>query len=266
MPRLADGLLSQPFCRRRIRLVNNPDAPSELHSRITALERQLAAFEQQQSLLLYTLSHDLRTPIMTILGFADMLLADAQTAGRTTDKQYLERIRTAAQRQVTLIEGLLKVAGLQEHPPHTELCELGALAQSCWHDLLAHRPNQTAALQIDAVPAISCDPRLIGVVLRELLSNALKFTRDVAAPEVYFGAARDARGQYFFVRDNGIGFDAARAPRLFRISQRLHAQRGFEGSGLGLVTAAAAIKHLGGDIWAESQIDQGTTVYFRVAV
>jgi len=244
--------------------VNDTDSPSELLQHIATLRRQVGALEQQQKLLLYTLSHDLRTPVMTILGFTDMLLADIQEGTQQAGRQYLERIRVAAQRQVDLIEALLKVSQLQAREPQRQLTELGALANECIRDLLARNTGAVPTFQIDALPTLHCDPELMNVVLYELLSNAIKFTRNVDHPQVVIGATSEQDDWTCFIRDNGIGFDPSRSPRLFQSSQRLHAQQGFEGAGMGLVIAAVSINKQDGKIWIESKPGEGTTVFFKL--
>lgn len=245
--------------------MSSSDGQFELQTRVSALQKQISALEQQQALLLYTLSHDLRSPIMTILGFADMLLGDVQAISSSTNKQHLERIRSAAQRQVDLIEGLLKIAQLQRQALQIKPSDLSALAAVCLQDLIARFARSAPLVQINPTPVVDCDPQLMQLVLRELLSNALKFTRDAKDPLITFGAKPSQQdGWEFHVSDNGIGFDAARSTRLFEASQRLHVQQGFEGSGMGLVTVATVIRRHGGRIWAESQPGQGATFYFTL--
>jgi len=238
---------------------------SELQAQIRALRQQLATLEQQQELMLYTLSHDLRTPVMTVLGFTDMLLADVKEATtRPSTKQYLEHIRNAARRQITLVEGLLKLSQLRQRELQTALIDLSAAAKTCLQDLLPTSADSRYVMQINATPLVRCDAQLLSLVIGELLSNAIKFTRAIANPTITFGSEQRQKQLVFFVRDNGIGFDAKYSHRLFETFRRLHPQQEYEGAGIGLVTAATIIQRHGGQIWAESQPGLGATFYFTL--
>lgn len=245
--------------------MKDPAGLSELQAQIMALQQQLATLEQQQELMLYTLSHDLRTPVMTVLGFTDMLLADVkEVTTQHPTKQYLEHIRNAARRQITLVEGLLKLSQLRQRELQTALTDLSAVAKTCLQDLMPASADSRYLIQINATPLVRCDAQLLSLVLSELLSNAIKFTRVIADPTITFGSELQQKQLVFFVRDNGVGFDAQHSSRLFETFRRLHPQQEYEGAGIGLVTVATIIQRHGGRIWAESQPGQGATFYFTV--
>lgn len=238
---------------------------SELQLRVESLQRRLTELEAHQEFLRYTVSHDLRTPVMTILGFTDMLLGDIDNGAAAPPgaQQYLQRIRQAAQRQVGILERLLDVVRLQRHELQRMPVQLDSLAERCLAELLTAHASPPM-VKINPAPPLHCDLELMGVALRELFANAVKFTRNAVTPCIVFGVEREPSAWRFHVRDNGIGFDAANAKRLFKVGQRFHAQHGFEGNGMGLVMAAVIIERHGGRIWVDSRPGQGATTYFTL--
>jgi len=238
---------------------------SEATQQIGVLEQQVQHLQQQQEVLLYTLSHDLRTPVMTILGFTDMLLADLKdTSEDQMARQYLEHIRNSASRQATLIECLLKLSRLSRQLMHPESVDLTRIAFDYWQDRPDVSEIRRIAVKFTPTPPAHGDRQMLTTVMHALLDNAVKFTSKVPAAEIVFGAEQTDQGTTYYIRDSGVGFNSERAERLFQPFRRLHSSKDYDGLGMGLATCAMVIQRHHGRLWADSSIDRGTTMRFTL--
>jgi light-regulated signal transduction histidine kinase (bacteriophytochrome) len=130
--------------------------------------------------------------------------------------------------------------------------------------LRAAAPQRKAEIAISDGLTANGDPRLLNVVLENLLGNAWKFTANRAAARIEFGARRNDGVDVYFVRDNGAGFDMAYAENLFGVFKRLHSSSEFEGTGIGLATVERIVHRHGGRVWAEGEVDRGATIFFTI--
>ena len=238
----------------------------ELEERVRQRTAQLEAANRELEAFSYSVSHDLRTPLKSIDGFSHLLeRAVADKAGEK-GRHYLHRIRAGVRQMGELIDGLLSLAQLSREKMQGSKVDLAAIARSVAQECQERDPHRQARILIqDTMPAIG-DPRLLSVILQNLLGNAWKFTsrRDEACIEVGSqpGAAHET---VFFVRDNGAGFDMAYAKKLFGTFERLHAPSDFAGTGLGLATVKRIIERHGGRVWAEGRENEGAVFYFTLA-
>ncbi len=238
----------------------------QANQRVAALEQQLEQMRQQHDMLLYTLSHDLRTPVMTILGFTDMLVADLKDVSEDpVARQYLEHIRNSASRQALLIENLLKLSRLVRQQMQIESLDLTQIAFDYWQADPQLADNKHIAVKLEATPPASGDRALLTLAMQALLSNAVKFTAHRTKPDICFGAEPTDGGVTYFVRDNGVGFNVERAERLFQPFRRLHSNKDYEGLGMGLATTALIVQRHNGRLWADSTVENGTTMRFTLA-
>jgi PAS domain S-box-containing protein len=223
-----------------------------------ASSRELEAFS-------YSVAHDLRAPLRGIDGFAQALLEDAADQLDDAGKRYLTRIRAAAQRMATLIDALLELSRVTRTELKPESVDLAKLARSTVSELQRGEPGRSIEVAIaDAMPA-SGDPRMLGIVLDNLIGNAWKFTSKKTGARIEVGV-RDENGQrVFFVRDNGAGFDSAYREKLFGVFQRLHSANDYPGTGIGLATVLRIVERHGGRVWAEGEVDRGATFYFTLS-
>lgn len=238
---------------------------AEAHQLITSLELQLEQMREQQEMLLYTLSHDLRTPVMTILGFTDMLIADQDPAADQVTRQYLEHIRNSASRQASLIESLLKLSRMSRQILQPDLVDLTQIAFDYLQQQLQPQDSQRIAFKLTPTPTIMGDRQLLTLAMHALLDNAVKFTSKVPKPEISFGAEQLDGVTTYFVRDNGVGFNSERAERLFQPFRRLHSSKEYDGIGMGLATSALVVQRHNGRLWADSAVDAGTTIRFTLS-
>lgn len=225
---------------------------------------QLEAANKELEAFSYSVSHDLRSPLRSIDGFSQALLEDCAANLNEQGKSYLHRIRAATQRMGGLIDDLLNLSKVTRAEVHRERLNISNLARAVAEDLRRKQPGREVELEIEDGLEAFGDSRLVRIVLENLLGNAWKFTSKRAQASIEVGAARQNGSAAYFVRDNGAGFDAAYAERLFGAFQRLHATSEFPGTGIGLATVQRIIQRHGGKIWAEGAVDRGATFYFTL--
>jgi signal transduction histidine kinase/CheY-like chemotaxis protein len=208
-----------------------------------------------------SVSHDLRGPLGGIAGAAR--LAREFVANNEADKadRFLTIIAAQAETTGQLVDALLALARASDASLTLEPVDMAALAAEVVASLQQVQPQAPLPVAIDPLPSIDADRKLVRQVLVNLIGNGLKFTSDVAQPRVHVGVAAAQGAPVFFVRDNGVGFDAGKAQRLFKPFHRLHDDR-FEGTGVGLSIVRKIVERHGGKVWAESAPGQGATFYF----
>ncbi len=220
--------------------------------------RELEAFS-------YSVSHDLRAPLRTIDGFSQALMEDYAGQLPAEAMNFLERVRTAAQRMAKLIDDLLNLSHITRTPVDSKAVDISAMAQDIANDLQKAEPARKVSFLISPNLQTKADSHLLRVALENLINNAWKFTSKLGQARIEVGALAENGEQIFFVRDNGAGFDMAYANKLFGAFQRLHAVTEFPGTGVGLATVQRIIHKHGGRIWADSAVDQGATFFFTLA-
>lgn len=269
--RLAHGLPPEPLpvgedeiglvdarLREAARLLQTREL--QLRDRSMALEtanRELEAFS-------YSVSHDLRAPLRAIDGFSDALEQDCEDSLSSTGRDCLRRIRAAARRMGTLIDDLLNLSRLTRVEVRRQPVDLGQSATAILADLARHCPSRQVDVQVAQGLMADADPELVHIALQNLIDNAWKYTGRTERPRIEIGASPNGAVRVFHVRDNGAGFDMAHAGRLFGPFQRLHHERDFEGTGIGLAIVERIVARHGGRIWAEGVVDAGATFYFTL--
>lgn len=244
----------------------------ELEQRVQLRTAELEITNRELEAFSYSVSHDLRAPLRTIDGFSLALEEDYTDAVDATGKDYIRRVRGGVQRMGQLIDALLQLSRITRTELVREEFDMGAVARSVVAELQigssragSIEMGANAAL-VDFVvgdgPTADGDPKLFRVALENLLGNSVKFSAKVASPRVEFGWDADAGA--WFVRDNGAGFDMFYADRLFTAFNRLHGDKDFKGSGIGLATVARVIRRHHGRIWAESAVGNGATFWFTL--
>lgn len=225
----------------------------------------LAAVNKELESFAYSISHDLRAPLRGIDGFTYLLAKDYGDQLDEQGKAYLDRARAAAQRMGALIDDILELSRISRHDMRRSKVNLSELAREVLEELAHSAPARKVEICIEDGCLAHGDPKLLRLMMQNLLENAWKYTGREAAPKIEFGREAAEDGEVFFVRDNGVGFDMAYADRLFSPFQRLHKPEEFAGSGIGLATVARIVHNHGGDVWAESAPGKGTTMRFMLA-
>ena len=222
---------------------------------LTAINRELEAFS-------YSVSNDLRAPMLAFDGLSQALLEDYGSKLDKKAKDYLQRMRRASQRMSSVFEGLQSLFRLTSGEIHREPLDITELAKEVAGEIRSENPGRKVKVEIADGMRASGDKRLVRILLRNLLHNGWKFTKEETAPRIEVGTETVDGESRVYVRDNGVGFDMIYVHRLFGAFQRLHSQSDFEGAGIGLATARRIINRHGGRIWAEGAVGEGATFYF----
>lgn len=223
---------------------------------LESVNRELEAFS-------YSVSHDLRAPLRAIDGFSQAVLEDYEQLLDEEGKGHLRRIRAASIRMAELIDDLLGLSRLTRGEMTLGPVDLSAIAMEVAEELGEKEPDRDVEFVIAPGMTVVADPTLMQVVLANLLGNAFKFTGWVEHAHIEFGRER-SDGDWYFVRDNGAGFDMAYADKLFGAFQRLHTSEEFDGTGIGLATVQRAVHRHGGEVRAEGAVGKGATIYFTL--
>ncbi len=234
-------------------------------ARLLKSNTELAAVNKELESFSYSVSHDLRAPLRAMNGFSKIMLEDYTGKLDSKGKDSLNRIRNASQRMAQLIDDLLGLSRVTRREIKLERVDLTELAKSITKDLEKTKPERRAEFLIQEGVIANGDAHLLAVVLKNLLENSWKFTSKHSSVKIEFGITKIEDQEAYFVRDNGVGFDMAYADKLFGSFQRLHSDKEFAGTGIGLATVKRIITRHGGSIWAESEVGKGATFYFKLS-
>ena len=258
----AEKIRSDDGHRALLNIMEDMDAEK---AKVATGNQQLETVNKGLEAFSYSVSHDLRAPLRSLDGFSQALLEDYADKLDATGKDYLQRVRAAAQRMAELIDALLILSQVTRAEMRRERVDLTALARTIATELRQRDSGRQAEFIIPDGLVADGDPRLLRAALENLLSNAWKFTSQQPSARIELGAApQPGEMPAYFVRDNGAGFDMAYANKLFGAFQRLHSQGEFKGTGIGLATVQRIIHRHGGRTWAEGTPNQGATFYFTL--
>jgi len=225
---------------------------------------QLQVYVNELESFAYSVSHDLRAPLRSIDGFSQVLLEDYNDKLDDEGKDYLQRVRSASQHMAELIDDLLNLSRVTRCDMGSTNVDLSALAETIAIELQESEPDRDVKFDIAPRLVVRGDANLLRVALENLLGNAWKFSGKQEHARIEMGYARNNGSSAYFVRDNGAGFNMDYTDKLFGVFQRLHSDKEFEGTGIGLATVQRIISRHGGTIWAEGAVDQGATFYFKL--
>lgn len=216
-----------------------------------------------------SVSHDLRAPARRVHGFATMLMEDCAAQLDDVGRSHINRIVASAERMGHLIDDLLRLSRVARSELALQRCDVSAVARAIVANLAALDPDRHVDVVISSGLIVEADLPLLTVVLENLIGNAWKFTSKTAAARIEVGAesflgADGSDRIELFVKDNGAGFDSSYASRLFVPFQRLHTEKEFEGTGVGLATVERIVRRHGGRVRAESIPGQGATFAFTL--
>jgi signal transduction histidine kinase len=251
------GLANQQLAREVEERKRVEEKIKRVNTDLVAANKELEAFS-------YSVSHDLRGPLRSIDGFSQAVLEDYLDKLDARGQDYLRHVRAATQRMGALIDDLLNLSRMTRAEIHVETLDISALARSIADEIQKTQPELRAEFRIENGLETKGDPRLLRIVLENLLGNACKFSSKRLSPVIEFGKVHCNGTLAYFIRDNGAGFDPAYAGRLFGAFQRLHTTAEFPGTGVGLATVQRIIHRHGGRIWAAGAVDKGATFHFTL--
>jgi PAS domain S-box-containing protein len=237
---------------------------AELEGRVVERTAQLEAANHELEAFSYSVSHDLRAPLRHIAGYAEILRSDSATTLDDQGKAHLNTISEAARQMGVLIDALLAFSRMGRSEMRRQPVGLAALLGDARRQLHREIEGRNIDWQVGDLPEVHGDPVMLGQVVINLLSNALKYTRTRPVARIEIGASRNERETVFFIRDNGAGFDMRYVDKLFGVFQRLHSPSEFEGTGIGLANVRRIVRRHGGRVWAEGAVERGATFYFSI--
>jgi signal transduction histidine kinase len=234
-------------------------------ARAEAATAEAAAANAELEAFSYSVSHDLRAPLRSIDGFSRAIVEDAGDDLPEELQGHLRRIRANTQRMAELIDDLLELSRVSRVAPDPVVVDVTAQAQRVIDDLREREPERDVEVVVQPGLRAVADPSLLRIVLENLLGNAWKFTGRTAQARIELSGEGPAPTTRFRVADNGAGFDQEYADKLFAPFQRLHTDREFPGTGIGLATVARIVRRHGGTIDAAGRPGRGATVTFSMA-
>lgn len=240
----------------------------EMERRVERRTKELVQANLELESFSYSVSHDLKAPLRVISGFAKLLMDGQNDQLSQKQREYLQLIVENTGQMNDLVNALLTFSRITRQVAHMTRVEVRSLVES-----VIEQEKQAAgslhsavplAVDLGELPVVLADPLLLRQVFVNLISNAIKFTRTVPGPRIEIGSCIEGDSTVFYVRDNGVGFPAADAKKLFHVFQRLHSQSEFEGTGVGLANVRKIVERHGGRVWAEGEEGKGATVYFAL--
>ncbi|HVK08152.1 MAG TPA: ATP-binding protein [Gemmataceae bacterium] len=230
---------------------------ADLSAELTRSNKELESFS-------YSVSHDLRAPLRHVVGYAELLQESAADKLSPTDRRYLRTIIEATEHAGQLMDKLLHYARMGRTALDKQRVDMNDLVRTVADTLTAENPGRRITWHLGPLAPALADAAMMGLVVRNLLENAVKYTRNRPEAVIEVGC-RDLRAESIYhVKDNGVGFDPKYTEKLFGIFQRLHRMEDYEGTGIGLANVRRLVSRHGGRTWAESEDGRGATFYFSL--
>lgn len=238
---------------------------TELEQRVRERTAELEATNRELEAFTYSVSHDLKAPLRGIDGYSRLLLESHADRLDEEGQRYLGSVRQATAHMNELIDDLLAYSRVERRAPEVLEFDIRALVESLLLEYAEEAKSRGTDLVLDVRSGTArADREGLAMALRNLIDNALKFSRGSARPQVEIGGRRDATSCMLWVRDNGTGFDMKFHDRIFDIFQRLHRAEDYPGTGIGLAIVRKAMERMGGRAWAESAPGHGATFFLEI--
>ncbi|MCB9181489.1 MAG: response regulator [Flavobacteriales bacterium] len=236
----------------------------DLDRRVNVRTKQLLDALEDLGSFSYTVAHDLRSPLKNILALSEHLTEELNGRESSGEHELSQRIHRGAGRMIELVDDLLRFAQTNNRAVQRENVPVLALFQEVCADNIGPEREVQVATVADGDAWVQGDRAMLKVLLNNLISNALKFTRDKDRPMIEIGHRREGDQDHVWVMDNGVGFDASRSEQAFGAFKRLHRNDQFEGSGVGLAIVDRIVSKHGGKVWAESAPGKGACIHILI--
>jgi len=255
--------LDADIAKRKIIEGQLKEANEGLEKHVIARTAHIETMRKDMETFSYSVSHDLRAPLRSILGFSEILAEKLADQLDEEGKSLLAKIQSSANTMNQLISSLLDLAKVTSKPMNISDVDMGALAEKAFLEVTEGLAEKYEFIQGE-MPVASGDPILLYQVWTNLISNAVKFSKKSRTKRIEVGGYILGNENVYFVYDSGIGFDQKYADKLFQVFQRLHSTEEFEGIGIGLSLVHRIIGCHQGRVWAEGEVDKGAKFYFAL--
>ncbi len=249
-----------------------------LNADLRRRQHELQDANQDLEAFAYSVSHDLRSPLRGVDGYSKLLLEDYRDRLDEDGRFMLAQICDGATEMGSLIDDLLTFSRMGRRDMQLLTCDVAEIVRETFHKVEQAEPDRRLRLELAELPICAADPTMIKEVVRNLVENAVKFTRPREEAVIEVGVWNAQQGAdesdveagsedvkiVYFVRDNGVGFDPRFTDKLFQVFQRLHRADEYEGTGIGLALVRRIVERHGGEVWAEGDTDKGATFYFTL--
>ena len=237
----------------------------ELNQELTRRSAELEAINKELEAFAYSISHDLRAPLRHMVGYTELLQKNTSSVVDDKGRRYMMMVLESGKRMGALIDDLLAFSRIGRAETRETRVSLEQLVKEVQNEVWHETEGRNVTWKIGPLPDLYGDRSMLKLVLVNLISNAVKFTRTRSTPEIEIGCTDNATDDIVvFVKDNGVGFDMKYVNKLFGVFQRLHKVDEFEGTGIGLATVQRIIHRHGGQVWAEGQVGGGATFYLSL--
>jgi len=241
------------------------NAREGLEQKVRLRTQQLEAANSELEAFSYSVSHDLRAPLRSISSYAGILYEDYATKLDGEAIRLTNKIISNGKKMGQLIDDLLSFSHIVRKEIVRQTVDMDALAKSCVKELLGIQNGSNFKIEYESILPCSGDEALLRQVWFNLIDNAIKYSSKKEEPKIIIGCSTNGNIHTYFVKDNGAGFDMKYADKLFGVFQRLHSDKEFEGSGIGLALTKRIIERHKGKIYAEGNVGEGACFYFSLS-
>jgi light-regulated signal transduction histidine kinase (bacteriophytochrome) len=234
-----------------------------LENRVVKRTTELTEANKALEAFSYSVSHDLRAPVRTVIGFSDLIRKEYEKSFEPELRELFQHIEASGRRMNAIIDDMLMLAKYEKEILRIEPVDMNLLFENVWSKISYSQPHH-ATLELASLPEMHADTSMMEQVVVNLLSNAIKYSSKKDHPAITVGCEQTDTAITFYVRDNGAGFDMKNYSKLFGAFQRLHGTSEFEGTGVGLLLVKKIVEKHGGIVWAEGKVGEGATFYFTL--
>lgn len=235
-----------------------------LSKQLNAQRKELKRSNEELQSFAYVASHDLKTPLRTITGFAQLIRRKHAEAISEEGRELFDHLIVSTKRMNELVSDLLNFSRLNTIKPEYTLVSINLILNDVLNDLKVSIEEIHALVAVKPLPIVSCDKKRIYQVLSNLINNAIKFRRSTVTPKIEVGSKMEQGSVTIYVKDNGIGIDPIYQTKIFQMFERLHHNDEYEGTGIGLSICKKIIDNHAGKIWFESKLGVGSTFFFSI--
>ena len=256
------NMIQHSFSEQYLKLL--VDKLEEKIAELEKIKNELQDANKELDSFTYTVSHDLRSPLRGIDAYSNILKEELSGNLGQENQKILDAIIHNVRKMSSLIDELLDFSHLGRAEIFKKGVDMYKLVNDVFAEQVTNIKSYPPSLQLGLITEANCDPVLIKLVLTNLISNAIKYSRLNEHPVIEIGMKNEKDSAVYYVKDNGAGFDMNYADKLFGVFQRLHTQKEFEGSGVGLAIVHRIISRHGGRVWADAKVNEGAIFYFSL--